>query len=130
MSDIAKQIADIDRRLLGLKALRPVEISQVQVFYEEWTYPLVLAPFGDPGDSAGFQIDILCAGNPIADIGMDGFAVGATPVLPRLPEWDIVGNTAIAYLDILNDLATPTPITFIIKAWALNGLSATCERIS
>lgn len=129
MSDIIKRLADIERRLLALKADRPINIAQVDMLAEEWSYPLTLQPLGDPGDEAVFRITIVCGGDPIVDVGVDGFPLSIFTIVPGGVEWDISGNTAIAYPRVLNSVFATSSMTLVIRAWGLNGLTATCERI-
>lgn len=126
--NLMSQMADINRRLLALKATRPVKISQLQILSEEWSFPLTLDPLGGANDEAIYKITIVCADNPIADVGFDGFPASVFRIVPAGIEWDISGNTAIAYMRLLNTAGTSSSMTLIVRAWGLNGLSATCER--
>lgn len=130
MSDIVQKVADIERRLRGLKAVRPVSISQVELLSEEWSYALTLQALGDPADEAVYKVTIVCGGDPIVDVAMDGFPVSTVAIVPAGVEWDITGDTAIAYIRLLNTVLSVSNMTLTIRAWGLNGLSATCERFS
>lgn len=128
MSNLMSQMADIHRRLLALKATRPVKISQVQILSEQWSFALTLDALGGPNDEAIYKVTIVCGGNPIADVGVDGFPTSVFQIVPAGIEWDISGNTAIAYVRLLNTALSSSSMTLTVRAWGLNGLSATCER--
>lgn len=129
IDDVPTRMATILRRLRGLKATRPVYVYQANKLSEEWSFPLTLAKLGDPGYRATYRVTIECGGDPVVDVGYDGFHVGGGGIIPGGFEWDISGNTATCDVSVLNSsLAGPDSITLIVRAWALNGLSASIVR--
>lgn len=123
MTNIVREMADIERRLRGLKAERKVDITQLQMLSEQWTDSLSIASFG----YAQYEVQIVCGGDPIADIALSGFPAGK--IVYGSISWQLVGNTAIANVYISNGELTTEGLTLTISAYALNGISVTCERI-
>jgi len=130
MMDLHGRMRDIQRRVLALKGVRPVTISQLDILNQQWSFALTLQALGDPADEAIYRATIICAGDPICDVAVDGFPVSTIAIVPAGIEWSISGNTATADIRLLNTIFSVSSMTVTIRAFALNGLSATCERIS
>ena len=124
--DIVKKMGDIKRRLQALKAERNVQLNQIAFLEEEWDFNITLAA----SITATFELTIVCGDHPIVIAAIDGYAADLNEILPRPTEWAISGSTSTATLYARNNAATSKSATITIKAWALNGLSATCERTS
>lgn len=125
--NLISRLADIEKRLLALKALRKVDTSQISVMSEEWEYIFTLQADGDPDDYAEFQIEIECAGDPIADIAVDNLPYGNTKIsVASRPT--LSGNTVNYLLRIFNNDTSSVGLNITIRAFALNGLSASIER--
>lgn len=126
--DLASRMANILRRLRGLKATRNVDVSQLQILEESWPYSLTLAKKPDAGYYAEFYVTTICAGEPLVDVGVSGFPYGNIKTGPLISS-TISGYTVTTLVRIFNDdTVNPYSFTATITTYALNGLSASIVR--
>jgi hypothetical protein len=124
--DLVKRMADIERRLRGLKAERRVDFSQLQLFTQSWDFSLTLPGSG----TTDYLVTIECAGDPIADVAADGFPLGVNNTIKYAGYFfSVSGNTMYADIWLVNQKVTSETVPLHISAWALNGISATCVRV-
>ena len=128
MSNIVERMANIDRRLRGLKAPRNIDISQFDLLAETWPFAFSLVKRPDPGWFAEFQITIICGGDPIVDVGVDDMPINNTKISTSIAP-TISGNTLNVLLRVFNlDTVNGYSLNMKVCAYALNGISATCVR--
>ncbi len=129
--DLVNRMVNIERRLRGLKAPRKVEIGQLPLFEQDFSFSLTLEKFAGPtyDQYAEYQATVVCAGSPVVDLACDGFTYGAVlGIYLTGISWSITGNVAVAAFTFLNNGAGTLNIPLVVKVFALNGLSATCVR--
>jgi hypothetical protein len=127
-NSLVAKMANIERRLRGLKARRNVDITQIQVLSEAWPYSFTLAKRPDPGWYAEFIVTTLCAGDPIVDVGVDGLPINNMKITPSVSN-SISGDTITSQVRIFNnDTVNGYAMTPTIRAFALNGLSSSIVR--
>lgn len=124
--NVQQRIADILRRLRGIKANRITRMSQINVFTQSWSQELTLSGLR----VATFEVTIVCAGAPIADVSYAGFDSTGLGIIPSLTSWSISGNTAVAQCEFTNTGLLSKTITATLTAWALNGVSASFRRLN
>lgn len=130
MNDLAKEMADIERRLLGLKAERPVDVSQIQFLQDQYPFSFSLVKRPDPGWVATFEVVTVCGGDPLVDVGVDGLPTGSVIVVPTIVH-ALAANTVTSTVYVFNDnLVSGVSLNITIGVYALNGLSSTCIRTS
>lgn len=130
MKNLAEQVADIERRLRGLKAPRPANLSQVRVFEIAESFNITLQPFGDPDDQAYFRMVIECSGTPFYSIALDDFILSPVKIVPRAALESISGNTVTRDIVAKNISGGVVNETVTVRGFALNGLTGTIERLS
>lgn len=128
--DIVKRVADIQRRLRGLKSIRPADLSQVRVFEISESFNITLQPFGSPDDQAVFRLDLTCSGTPFYTLGLDDFILYPVKIVPRPSTEYVTGNDVTRFIIAKNISAGVVNETVTVRAWALNGLSGSIVRDS
>ena len=128
--DTPTQIADIKRRLRGLKASRPASLTQVKVFEIVQSFAITLQASGSPGDEAVFSLTIVCSDKPMVSSALDDFILFPVKIVPRESVWTITGNTAQRFVVAHNVSASIVNETVTPRGFALNGISGTIVRIS
>jgi hypothetical protein len=122
--NITGHLADIEKRLLALKASRKVNIAQVNMLVEQWEYNITVPV----SEVAIYQITVQCAGAPIVDVGVDGISVGQLDLAPQI-FWSTTANTATATVWFINITGLDQTKDVVMRLWSLNGLSAEIERL-
>lgn len=128
MNSIAAQVADIKRRLLGLKASRAATLSQVKVFEETYPFNLILQPNPSAGYYAKFHLEVVCTGVPLVSAGLSDYDLFPIVIKPSPINWIASGNTASCDIFATNSTGSIINVNVSVKVWALNGISATCVR--
>jgi len=128
--DLVERVADIKRRLRGLKSVRPATFLQVRVFEVAQSFNITLQPVGTPGDQAYFRLTINCSGTPFYSIALDDYILSPVKIVPRNGVETIVGNTAVREISAKNLSASIVNETVTVRGFALNGLSGTIVRLS
>lgn len=128
--NLFQRVADIERRLAGLKAFRPANLSQVRVFELAESFNITLQPFGDPDDQAYFRVTIVCSGTPFYSVALDDFILSPVKIVPRAGVENVTGNTVQRDILAKNVSAGVVTETVTVRAFALNGLSGQIDRLS
>lgn len=128
--DVVDQLADIERRLRGLKAIRPSNLSQVRVFELSTSFNITLQAAGSPADQAVFKVTIECSGTPFYSVALDDFILFPVKIVPRAAPEIVTGNTVERYIVAKNVSAGIVNETVTVRAFALNGLSGSIVRTS
>jgi hypothetical protein len=130
MIDLIDRVADIKRRLRGLKSVRPSNLSQVRVFEVAQSFNITLQAAGSPGDQAVFLVTINCSGTPFYSVALDDFILFPVKIVPRNNTETVVGNTVTRYIIAKNLFAGIVNETVTVRGFALNGLSGSITRTS
>lgn len=128
--DLVEKVADIQRRLRGLKAIRPASISQVRVYEVSESFNITLQAAGSPGDQAVFKLELTCSGTPFYSLALDDFILFPVKIVPRASTETVTGNDVTRYIIAKNLYAGIVNETVTVRAFALNGLAGTIVRIS
>lgn len=124
--DIVSRMANILRRLRGLKAPRKVSLNQIALLEETHTEGVTLAS----GAEAHWQVTVVCGDKPIVIGALDGYPGAVLEIQPNEINWNILGDTAIGDFSVYNAAGTTKSATIIVRVWGLNGLSASIVRTS
>lgn len=125
-ADIQTYLSELERRVRALKSNRPVHLNQIAMLQQPLSARMTLAS----GSVAQFEVSIVCAGPPLADVSYLGFSSVGSGIIVSNTSWSISGNNATALCEFYNTGATTQTADITITAWALNGLSATIRRIA
>ena len=128
MIDLIDRVADIKRRLRGLKSIRPSNLSQVTVFEVAQSFNITLQAAGSPGDQAVFLVTLNCSGTPFYSVALDDFILFPVKIVPRNNTETVVGNTVTRYIIAKNLFAGIVNETVTVRGFALNGLSGSIVR--
>ncbi len=128
MIDLIDRVADIKRRLRGLKSIRPSNLSQVTVFEVAQSFNITLQAAGSPGDQAVFLVTLNCSGTPFYSVALDDFILFPVKIVPRNSTETVVGNTVTRYIIAKNLFAGIVNETVTVRGFALNGLSGSIVR--
>lgn len=128
MIDLIDRVADIKRRLRGLKSIRPSNLSQVRVFEVAQSFNITLQAAGSPGDQAVFLVTLNCSGTPFYSVALDDFILFPVKIVPRNNTETVVGNTVTRYIIAKNLFAGIVNETVTVRGFALNGLSGSIVR--
>lgn len=126
MRDVGEILADLERRVRGLKSNRPVRVNQIALLAQAFPVSPTLAS----GAVAAYEVTVVCAGAPLVDISYDGFAPTGAGVIPSWASWVLSGNTAVATCELTNTGPSTQTRSIIITAWGLNGLSASIRKVA
>lgn len=122
------RMANIARRLRGLKAQRNVDVSQIRFLNDQYPFSFLLVKRPDAGWYADFTVVTVCGGDPIVDVGVDGLPYGNVIVTPSISN-SLSGDTLTNVVRIFNDdLVNGVSLNITIGVFALNGISSTCTR--
>lgn len=124
--DIVERIAEIKRRLRGLKAIRPSSLSQVNVFEISQSFNITLAG----GATANFYLEINCSGTPLVSSSLDDFNLYPVAIVPQSTRWVVVGNKAYNNVRAVNRSAGTVTETVTVRGYSINGLYGTIVRLS
>ena len=126
MTDIVDRIADIKRRLRGLKAVRPASLSQVNVFEITQSFNITLTT----GWTAKFYLEINCSGTPLVSSSLDDFNLYPVAIVPLSTRWGVVGNKAYTNVRAINRSAGTVTETVTVRGYSINGLYGHITRLS
>lgn len=122
--DLAKQLAEIQRRLRGLKATRPANASQIASLIRQYDLSASI-----PGSGlATWDLEIVASGDPLV-IAIASAITTDDIILPvGVGSWSLSGNTATSEITAYNTELVTKTVLVTVNIWALNGLTASIVR--